>query len=124
MVKTLQELEVDTVVFQWHNRSSWLLWADRKPLCYALPPSWPYLLSAQQQQRSIETLRNASQIAVIDEDYGPQVAPAFSILQDTWQKESQSFRRIGEFEVKLWRPQHPKPKALQPATQSLEKDRG
>jgi hypothetical protein len=61
---------------------------------------------------------------VIDEDYGPQVAPAFSILQDTWQKESQSFRRIGEFEVKLWRPQHPKPKALQPATQSLEKDRG
>lgn len=124
MIKTLQELEVDTVVFQWHNRSSWLLWADRKPLCYALPPSWPYLLSAQQQQRSIETLRNASQIAVIDEDYGPQVAPAFSILQDTWQKESQSFRRIGEFEVKLWRPQHPKPKALQPATQSLEKDRG
>jgi hypothetical protein len=124
LVNTLQELEVDTVVFQWHNRSSWLLWADQNPLCYALPPSWPYLLNAQQQQRSFETLRNATQIAVIDEDYGPQVEPAFSILQDTWQKESQCVRRIGEFEVKLWRPQNSLHNAAQPATPSQKSDRG
>lgn len=124
IVKTLQDLNVDTVVFQWHNRSSWLLWADRKPLGYALPPSWPYLLSTKQQQRSFETLQRASQIAVIDEDYGPQIAPAYSILQDTWQKESQSVRSIGEFEIKLWRPTQSSGNSTQQSINTIQAKRG
>jgi hypothetical protein len=124
IVKTIQDLNVDAVVFQWHNRSSWLLWANRKPLGYALPPSWPYLLNAQQQQISFETMRSASLIAVIDEDYGPQVAPAYSILQDTWQKESQSVRSIGEFEIKLWRPAQSSRNSMQQSINSTQADRG
>lgn len=94
----------DAIVFRWHNRPSWYLWANINPPYEQLPPSWTYLIHEKQQDILLGKLDKYRKVLIIDEDYVPQRLPPKSPLQQAWNRASKVSGLNTEFSLFLWSP--------------------
>jgi hypothetical protein len=94
----------DAIVFRWHNRPSWYLWANINPPYEQLPPSWTYLVHEKQQAILLGKLSKYRKVLIIDEDYVPQRLPPKSPLQQAWNYAPKVCELNTEFSLHLWSP--------------------
>ncbi len=78
LVRTLRD-ESDTFVFGEHACNSLYFWTQHKPPTSLNPTFWPFLLRADEQQRVVAALGEASRTAVVHEPFGAPL-PDDSIL--------------------------------------------
>jgi hypothetical protein len=104
LISAIRKQQADAIVFRWHNRPTWYLWAQAEPPYSQLPPSWTYLVSADQQTEQLQRLRKLSKVLVIDEDYAPQRPPPASPLHQAWKSAEKSFVFDSDFSLHLWLP--------------------
>lgn len=94
----------DAIVFRWHNRPSWYLWANIDPPYEQLPPSWTYLVREKQQVILLGKLSKYRKVLIIDEDYVPQQPPPKSPLHQAWKDAPKVCDFNTEFSLHLWSP--------------------
>jgi hypothetical protein len=104
LISAIRKQQADAIVFHWHNRPTWYLWAQADPPYSQLPPSWTYLVSSDQQTEQLQKLRKLSKVLVIDEDYAPQRPPPPSPLQQAWKSADKSCGIDSDFSLLLWSP--------------------
>lgn len=104
LISTLQKQKADAIVFRWHNRPSWYLWAQCSPPFEQLPPSWTYLISDERQREQLKTLTKFQRVLVIDEAYEPRQIPPPSPLHEAWRRSQKLCEYGSEFSLLLWTP--------------------
>ena len=101
VVREIQTSGAESIAFTWHNRNSFYGWSNLPPLSPQSPTFWPYLLSAQQQQRVARDLTRFDRVAVIDEAYNPAFLPPGSHLQQSFLNSSKMESAIDPFVLRM-----------------------
>ncbi len=101
VVRAIQSSGAESIAFTWHNRNSFYGWSNLPPLSPQSPTFWPYLLSAQQQQRIAQDLTRFERIAVLDEAYRPAFLPPESHLQQFFLQSSTLESAVDPFGLRM-----------------------
>ena len=103
-MKTIQESNVDSMAFRWHNRPSWYLWTEIQPPHCQLPPSWNYLIGDARQQQQLKEYERFDRVLVVDESYSPPVSVPRSPLQNAWTSAGIAHQEQQDITFSIWHP--------------------